>query len=404
MKMSKSLPLGLLFATLAGFAGEARAQVSCPASPPPVPALACGNPEFRSCAIDVGGIPRHFCVHEPSSPPGVPPDGRPVVLGFHGRGGEAAKMVALLDHLTEQGMVLVAPTALPTSAACVPRWRHMDSTIPTWADLSAADACDQAKGPWPAHSANRADLDFIATLMTEIDDQIEVQGFYALGFSSGAGMVLQLFITEPFASRIEGFGVIANGLTDEKIAAQAGGGSGPFSANADTRRPVILIAGTADKVLFPGQRVIETLEALDGTECPPLTSPREVIECFLAKPMALGLGPLDFVSRLDETVAWLTDFNDTQPRAIEGSYPDRGHGAAPAHLQDATVVVRQDYLPSVQQGGQPVTVLTVLGGGHNVPGARGDHAPCEPQNCDIRGIDEALQFWRATAGFETLWR
>lgn len=41
------------------------------AQPPPTCPVAlsdtlCDNPEFQSCAIDVGGVLRHYCLHEPA--------------------------------------------------------------------------------------------------------------------------------------------------------------------------------------------------------------------------------------------------------------------------------------------------------------------------------------------------
>lgn len=385
------------------FASSAAAQVACPAGAPPVPVVDCGNPEFQSCGIDVGGITRHFCVHVPSVPPPVPAAGVPVVLGFHGGGGQASAAVNWLDHLTEQGMILVAPTALPTTASCERRWRHFRPGISGWPDLGVADSCATAFGPWPANSPNGHDLDLISALMLAINAQFNVQGFYALGFSSGAGMVLQLLITEPVVSQIDGFGVIANGMTDEKVAAQAGGGFGAYSANLDARRPVILIWGTADKVSFPGQQMIEAVTALSAAGiCPSVATPEEVVTCFIGNPMAPGLAKNEYRSRIQETAEWLIAFNNAETRAIEGSYPDRGHGVAPPARHDATVAVRRDYAANTQ-GAQPVTVITVIDGGHAIPGVAGDHAPCAAQNCDIRGIDEILQFWRAHAGLENLW-
>ncbi|MFW5834623.1 MAG: hypothetical protein ACOCYE_11045, partial [Pseudomonadota bacterium] len=57
----------------------------------------------------VDGVPRPFCLHVPTSTP-VPPDGLPVVFAFHGATG-TADGVAMVDHLTEQGTILVAPIA-----------------------------------------------------------------------------------------------------------------------------------------------------------------------------------------------------------------------------------------------------------------------------------------------------
>jgi len=99
--------MGLFSAT------DATAQAMC--SPPDqgVPAVvrSCGNPEFNSCSIDIDGIPRQFCMHVPAQPT----QDVPLLLGFQGGGGMASRAVSWMDKHTEQGMILVAPTALPAT-------------------------------------------------------------------------------------------------------------------------------------------------------------------------------------------------------------------------------------------------------------------------------------------------
>jgi len=381
----------------------AQAQIVCPAALPPVPVVQCGNPEFESCSIAVGGVPRHFCIHVPSTLPAEPQ----LVLALHGGGGMASRAVNWMEQYTEHGVILVAPTALPTGPDCTRKWRHMgaaSSAIPNWAAFGNADACPNSIGPWPAGSPNSADLDFLDALLDALDARFAVADRYVLGFSNGAGMALQLYITEPFASRIAGFALIANGITGEKAAAVTGGGGfGPYSANAETRRPVMLIWGSSDKVALPSREWLDLLDAIDSGAVPPppgctppLDSPAKVMLCLNAAPQRPGLAKRTMISRIQTTRDWLVGFNRTFRRAIEGLYPDKGHGDAPFAQQDATLVVRQDYLP--RRDGEPVTVLTVLEGSHVVPGVNGDFAPCPSRNCDINAIAEILQFWRAHAG------
>lgn len=376
---------------------EAEAQVTCPSPPSGVPVAACGHPAFTSCSIDVGGIPRHYCIHVPAAPAA----GLPVVFGFHGGGGMASRAVNWMDEHVGHGLILVAPTALPSGADCDRRWRHLGhggpgSGLQSWADFGGADACDTPIGPWPAHSPNDADLAFIDALLATVDREYETSESYAFGFSNGAGMVLQLLITEPFASRFEGYALIANGINAAKRTAQAGGGFGPYAANRNTPRPTMLIWGTADKTSFPSEVLIDRVNELAATapppaECvPPLDTPERVVRCWLSAPVAPGLPKFTLVSRIQETGDWLVDFNGADQVATESFYPDGG--------PDATLVARQDYAAGT--AGAHVAVLTVLGGEHVVPGANAGGS-CAAHTCDLDAVDEILAFWRTHAGLTT---
>lgn len=252
----RRLLLSCLFLLL--FPIAAAAQFACPMAPPAGPISQCGNPEFQSCGIDVNGITRHFCIHEPA----FPDEDVPVVWGFHGSGGQASRAVNWLEDQTGQGMVLVAPTALPSYDECTRRWRHLSGNIPTWADFANANTC--ATGPG-APSGNGVDLEFVLALMDEIDAQLDVATHHALGFSNGGSMVFQLMITDPFATRFAGFGTMGIGINDEKIQGALAGAWSVFSADPEARRPVIMQMGTADKTRFPGQQIIETINLLAST-------------------------------------------------------------------------------------------------------------------------------------------
>lgn len=376
-------------------ASGAAVAFNCPIAPPA--ALQCGNPEFQSCGIQVNGVLRHFCIHQPQRPT----SNLPVVWGFHGHTGAASRAVNWLQDQTEQGMVLVAPSALPSEPDCQTRWRHMNPRIPTWADFAGTDTCT----PPAAGTAKTADLDFVTALLADIDAQIDVSGHYALGFSSGAGMVLQLMFTAPLSTRFEGWGVIANGMNTYKVAAATGGGFPPYAADATTKRPVIVQTGTADKVQFPADVVIGAVN-FNAATCglvPPFTI-EAVIGCFANEPMAPGLGGNDYRDQAYTTRAWMVDRMNANPRPIESLYPDVGHAAGvdPA-LQDQTATVRRDYAKRGEDSA-PVTILTTIDGAHNVPGANGSYPPCAAANCDIDMVRETLQFWRANAGLRSLWR
>ncbi|MCP4996328.1 MAG: hypothetical protein GY934_21530, partial [Gammaproteobacteria bacterium] len=230
------------------------------------------NPEFQSCGIDVNGITRHFCIHVPSdgaNPPAGQSDplieNMPVIFGFHGRSGDATRMVRIWDKHTEQGMVLVAPSALVSGADCVPQWRGVQrsASATPWDDLSRYDACGLAGAAIPPKFSNlpyqrggtyQDDLDLVRSIVAAInaDTQIQPTGFYASGFSSGAGMVYQLFITLPHATFFNGFASVSNVMTRAKIDAQASAsGVAGYQPNHDVRKPFLFIIGTNDKVNAP---------------------------------------------------------------------------------------------------------------------------------------------------------
>ena len=226
-----------------------------------------------------------------------------------------------LQDQTEQGMVLVAPSALPSDPDCTTRWRHMNPGIQTWADFGGTDSCTPPAGG----TAKSADLDFVTALLDEIDARFEVSGHYALGFSSGAGMVLQMMFTAPLSTRFEGWGVIANGMNTFKVAAAAGGGFGPYSADTETKRPIIVQTGTADKVHFPADVVIDTITFKStqmGDPCDlTVVTIEAVIRCFVNQPMTAGLGGNDYHDQAYTTREWLVDRMNADPRPIESLYP-----------------------------------------------------------------------------------
>ena len=64
-----------------------------------------------------------------------------MIFAFHGNSGDGGVMVTTWDKHTEQGMVLIAPSALPTGPRCMPSWRTIDRDFPDWSDFTAVDPC-----------------------------------------------------------------------------------------------------------------------------------------------------------------------------------------------------------------------------------------------------------------------
>lgn len=391
----------------------------CPTAPPG--GATCNHPsEFLSCGILVNGIPRHFCIHEPSEEPrlGVPAGyAPPVILAFHGASGNGDVMVRNWDSHTEQGMVLVAPTALTTGGtaaggACPPsaktRWRHIGMDSPTWADLANADPCG---------GTYRDDLDLVSALVAEIQQQLDPSGFYATGFSSGAGMVHQLLITQPHAGLFDGFAAVSNVMVQEKIDAQAAAaGIAGLTPNQSEKVPFLFMTGLLDKVNSPSENIIESVTRIctSALTPPPHCSAAcavggvtptalDVMRCWRNESTYPVPGKHLMLTPRYTTAQWLIGHNDSAPRGIQSLYPDLGHGGPPGAEVDRTVVVRQDY--AKKRGAadsEPVAVVTVLDGMHVWPGQGGDYPPCT--NCDVDATQVILQFWRAHAGFHSLWR
>lgn len=373
---------------------------------------ACGNEEFLDCTIDVGGVDREFCLHNPRElPPPATGHARPVVFVFHGGAGNRRNAVAFVDHLTEQDIIFIVPQALEsdltlgvppaTFSSCAPLWRHLTYYgVQDWVDF----ANPNPNGCGPAGANNDHDLQLVEALLDEADTRYDVLGHYALGFSNGAGMALQLMITDPLAQRFSGFGLIANGITQEKVDALGAAGAAPWFPNSETLHPTMLIWGTADKFAIPSETIISDIDAkVTAGTCPVITDARSFMECYMLTPTAPATNVFDYFSRIDETAFWLVIRNGAFLRAVETTYADKGRGDGALLEQDITIGVRQDYV-ALEPDSEPVSVITVVGGNHEIPGKEGANAPCGSNNCDFRAINEILDFWRSHAGFETQWK
>ncbi len=398
------------------FAGSAYG-FTC-SNPPPAGA-ACGNAEFQSCGITVNGINRHFCIHVPDSGPVAVRQNMPIIFAFHGGGGDATVQTAIWDKHTEQGMVIVSSSALVSNVggACKPAWRHIGRAVLTWADLANADTCGTVGGPpIPAKYAGLPyqsggtwsdDLTFVQQMVAEInaDPDIQPTGYYAAGFSNGAGMVYQMFITQGFANRFDGFAAVSNTMNQAKIDAQAAlaGGAG-FSPNASTKKPFLFIIGTNEKVNAPTSNIRQSTEP--GGPCAGLSDVNDVIPCWRGNPTyAGGGGKHTMLTPRAITTQWLVAHNNSVRRDVESLYPDLGHGNAANGPVDRTLVVRQDFMKkSGSDNSAPVAVLTVIDGEHTWPGSRGGYPPCGSESCDIEASEVILQFWRANAGFVSRWK
>ncbi|SIO48093.1 hypothetical protein SAMN05444722_2494 [Rhodovulum sp. ES.010] len=336
-----------------------------------------------------------------------------------------------LTDQTEQGMVLVAPSALQSGAECVPAWRHLGPARADWAALdTGAHTCTAPAGAAPHTTDNDADLHFVETLMATLDGEIAGASHYALGFSNGGGMVYQLMITAPLSARFQGFAALASHANAEKRAAAGGGSAGPWGAEREVHHPFLGQQDTADRVFLPLAQMTErTQDLVDGapgavaavaagtatraqqklaaSDCNMggTLTVEGVFRCWAAYLMAQGLNGNTYIDEGYLTRRWLLARNRPAPRAHESLYPDLGHGRDfGPRREDATVTVRREWPATGEANSQPVVWLNSIDATHTLAGSRGVYPPCGSNHCDIDAIGEVLQFWRANAGLVSRWR
>ena len=397
-------------AAIIAVASPAWAQISCGSG---AGASTCGNPEFRACTIASGGSQRQFCIHQPA----IPKTNVPVVFAFHGGGGDASAAVSWTAKHTEQGMILVAPSAQPSTVSfpaaggvgCAAAWRHLGANL----NGAFTDMSQLGDPPQCGPGLNGDDLQLMIDLSDAIRTQFDTGRFYAMGFSNGAGFVHQLKITEPFASRFSGFAMISAGINAEKEAMVQIGASPvpgtPYRINGGVERiarPAMQMFGAEEKPNLPTAEIIALLNTLSSAVAPgdltgPCYHPNDwtafrLMQCFHAQPFP-GMDVHDLPSNLESTREWLVEFNRAERRSSESLYPDLGQATGVAGaLTDDTMVVRRDHRATDEDDSAHVAALTIIGGGHAVPGARGNYAPCGlTRSCDIDALEEILQFWRA---------
>ena len=385
---------------------SAAAHAICPVGVPG-PADLCGNLEFESCTLNVYGVDRDYCIHIPARPQNE----LPVVFAFHGGNQHASHQVEIWDKHTEQGIVIVAPEALESenqlpdgTITCQRKWRTIGSGIADWADFPTPSTC-----PSTIATEKRADLDFIKELAQGIGNNLQVSRFYASGFSSGAGMIYQMYITNPFAQQFSGFAAISNTINDSKKTAALGGGGGGYTANTDTAKPLIFVMGTADKLNAPVESIYENAGTCSfttnciavgaGFDCTEVV--KQAVHCWKESPIWGNAHKM--VTRRADNIAWFVNRNHNNPNPIISLYPNLGsYGSVGEEANvDRTMAVRQDFLPTGDNSA-PFTAITIIDGGHVHPGKDGDYPPCT--NCDIDVTEQILQFWRAKAGFRNLWK
>lgn len=244
----------------------------------------------RVTAID--GHPRNYLVYVPRGPRTDPDRERPVVLMFHGTGGDGEQFLNMSgwrEQAERHDLIAVFPTGL--------RYRVLDGAPfkkTKWHSFGLSEKVDLAErprgypddAPWPAD-----DLAFTRAILDDVEDGLAINRsrIYASGFSNGAEFTARLAVE--LSDRLAAVGLAAGGLDEVHQPLR------PI--------PVAAIVGTLD------DRVQQQLGML-GTELPLEPGPllgllgRRFVEPHLD---TLGLAPLPFVLRqrpASTTFRWLT--------------------------------------------------------------------------------------------------
>ncbi|NNM75239.1 alpha/beta hydrolase family esterase [Enterovirga aerilata] len=257
--------------------------------------VTAGAAADRSGQLQVGDRTRTYVAHVPDGPP--PPRGFPVILAFHGGGGDGARMRRLtrLDRLADaSGVITVYPDGVGG------HWNDGRSTIRNPQD----------------------DVGFVAALLDRVaaTAPVDQRRIYATGLSNGA----------LFAERL------ACDLSHRiaAIAPVAGTMPADLAVRCKPAHPVAVlqISGTADPIMpFSGGPVADFGGRGQGGQV---------------------------LSVADAAAFWRRRNGCGGPAAQEALRPIASF--------DPTRILRTRYTGCT--AGAPVTVLTVMGGGHAWPG------------------------------------
>ena len=208
-----------LAAAAAVVAATAIAAPAAHARENPLPPGACVTRGAAGLAYDVGvncrtvehdGIDRRYIVYVPRHP--IPAGGAPVVMMFHGTGGNGAQFLKISgwrDQAERTGLVAVFPTGL--------RYRVTESgRLKTkWNEFGLAGKVDLEERPrgYPEDSPMPADdVGFVDAIMADVGAQLPIDRHrvYASGFSNGASFTARLSVER--SNRIAAAAYSAGGL------------------------------------------------------------------------------------------------------------------------------------------------------------------------------------------------
>ena len=285
----------------------------------------------RTTAID--GHPRNYIVYVPRGPRHNPDRKRPLVLMYHGTGGDGGQFLNISgwrEQAERHDLIAVFPTGL--------RYRVLDGAPrkkTKWHSFGLSDIVDLDErpsgypddAPWPAD-----DVAFTNAILDDVENGLEInrRRIYASGFSNGAEFTARLAVE--LSDRLAAVGYAAGGLNDVHQPVR------PI--------PVATIIGTLDDRVVgrlgpPGSELPLEPEPLLRLLGPPFVDPHLD---------SLGLAPLPVELRrrpASTSFRWLTTAPGREPGSsfsvsvlagLEHKYPNgrnnpEGFAAAPHFLK-----------------------------------------------------------------------
>ncbi|GAA2231603.1 hypothetical protein N1031_07860 [Herbiconiux moechotypicola] len=241
------------------------------------------------------------------------PEDRALVLVFHGsrQNGEIHRRFTggALDHLADDGRAVVA---------------YLDGHRGNWNDA-------RAESSFPARLEQVDDVAFARAVVDSVlrSHRIDPRRVIGVGYSNGGQMIFRLIHDAP--DLLAGAVIVAATMPDRA------GFLGPFSEDvAEHPIPVTLVAGTADRIVpYKGGRMAWWARALFKVGGVALSAPATAE--YFARRNGITAPPM---TRMFPT----SPGTRRRPRMDEATYCEPGHS--------------------------PVTLYTVRGGGHAIPGPK----------------------------------
>lgn len=277
--------------------------------------------------LTVAGRPRTFTVVGDADGP----ENRPLVLVFHGsrQDGEVHRRFtgAALDRLAEDGRAVIA---------------YLDGYRGNWNDA-------RAESSFPARTAQIDDVAFARAVVESAvgTHRIDPGAVVGMGYSNGGQMVFRLLHDAP--ELLAGAVIVAATMPDRA------GFLGEFSDTAERSVPIVLVAGTADRIVpYEGGRMAWWAR-----------------KAFKVGGVALSA---------HATAEYFAHRNGLRAAPAVRLLPSRAAGRNAPRMEETSYR---------EAGRPPVTLYTVIGGGHTVPAAVAAPAVLGRTGTD-RTIDELV--------------
>lgn len=332
----------------------------------------CPETGYKTCSVqvpDAGGIdePRIFCL-------GIPEVQQAnVIFMFHGGGNTGKTGVGRWTNQFDNAFIVLPSSKIVNGSRS---WNTANRDIPNFDDLK----------PTAGHS----DTEFIETILEtlEVDyscDQVNppepcIHNYYAAGFSSGAGMIFQLYTRNEMNAWFSGYGAISNRLSQEKrIAYDPFTNTGNATLPLDPR-PMFFMMGSDEPVHINTDIFIDTINA----SCAQPDFIEGLFDCYRSI-------DVDYTSNKTSTAVWLRQQNGTLNDSEVGFY----------NLNTDDTAITSQFYPrnSLIINAEPLTVLTVVNGDHSWPSIN-NQRPDGAHSEDLETSDELVKFWIKEAGYD----